>query len=276
MLTNHKLLIDKNCPMCQLYGKLFTATAKIDEETIVHYQTVESSIAQAIDMNRAKNEIAFYNTHDLTTTYGLDAILKILSHNSSILKWFFSLGIVYFILQKGYNFISYNRKLIYPVSETHTTRPCIPQFNFRYRISYIIFVALFTGCVLNTFAYPINAYFHLEQNWLREFYICFGQIIWQGAAISILKPNMKWDYLGNMSTVSLIGGILLLPFLLITAFYPISIIGSFIYFLFVVGIMLLEHIRRCKLLDIPIWMTFSWIAFRTFILMIILIPFILK
>jgi uncharacterized membrane protein YoaK (UPF0700 family) len=66
-----------------------------------------------------------------------------------------------------------------------------------------------------------------------------------------------------MSTVSMIGALLLLPILLILSLINTSVYLLLILFFCVVGVMFLEHIRRCKLLDISLWMTVSWIAFRT-------------
>ena len=90
------------------------------------------------------------------------------------------------------------------------------------------------------------------------------------AAISFFRKDKTLEYLGNMSTVSMIGGILLLPVLLANYYLPISLIGLIAMFGIVVSIMFFEHIRRCKLLGVPFAMTISWVGFRTVVLGIIL------
>jgi len=77
-----------------------------------------------------------------------------------------------------------------------------------------MFVALFTGWILNSYIFHINTAFNLAHSPWRELAVCIGQVLWQGAAIYFIFREKFWDYLGNMSTVSLIGGLLLLPVLL--------------------------------------------------------------
>ena len=52
-----------------------------------------------------------------------------------------------------------------------------------YQWLYIIPVAIFTGVVVNRFSFYLNLELGLEHNWTREFFISFGQIIWQMTAI---------------------------------------------------------------------------------------------
>ncbi len=271
MLKNRKLLIDKDCPMCNIYGKCFSEIGLIDKNTISPYQTIHDFYANQIDMERAKNEIALLDTETATTHYGIDAMIEILAHHSTLFKKFLYSQLIYAFLLRLYRFISYNRKVIYPTLKNENLRDCTPEVNTKYRWFYIIFVAIFTGLVLNQFAFHLNARLGWEHTWVREFLICFGQIGWQLVAISFFKKNKRLDYLGNMSTVSMIGGILLLPVILVNYYFPISLIGLTSMFGIVVSIMLVEHIRRCKLLDVPFAMTISWVGFRTVVLGIILI-----
>lgn len=270
MLKNRKLLIDKDCPMCNIYGKCFSKIGLIDKNTVSPYQTIHDFYANQIDMERAKNEIALLDTENFTTHYGIDAMIEIVAHGSVFLKKILHSQLIYAFLLRLYRFISYNRKVIYPTLEKEKARDCTPDLNKKYRWAYIIFVAVFTGLVLNQFAFHLNARLGWEHNWVREFIICFGQIGWQMAAISFFKKDKTLEYLGNMSTVSMIGGLLLLPVLLVNSYFSISLIGLVALFGIVVSIMLFEHLRRCKLLGVPLVITISWVGFRTIVLGIIL------
>lgn len=270
MLKNRKLLIDKDCPMCNIYGKCFTTIGLIDKNTVTPYQTIHDFYAKQIDMERAKNEIALLNTETSTTHYGIDAMIEIVAHQSNFLRKVLHSQLIYAFLLRLYRFISYNRKVIYPTKQTENTRDCTPVTNLKYRWIYILSVAMFTGLILNHFAFHLSVRLGWEHNWIREFIICFGQIAWQMVAISFLKKESTIEYLGNMSTVSMIGGVLLLPILLINTYYPISLIGLISLFGIVVSIMLLEHIRRCQLLEVPLAMTISWVIYRTVVLGVIL------
>lgn len=269
MLTNHKLLIDKHCPMCNIYGKCFTKIKLVDAQTVSPYQNTRENYAQNIDMERAKNEIALYNIDSTQTIYGIDAMIKIVSHQRPRLHKLLHSTIVYAFLLRLYRFISYNRKVIYPTAPKNNERDCTPQVNTKYRWFYILFVAIFTGIVLNNFIFYINMALDLPHNWVREYIVCFGQIAWQFIAISLLSRTKTLDYLGNMSTVSMIGGLLLLPLLAVNLFTPLSPIIFVCYFFLVVSIMLVEHIRRCKLLGVSLKMTGSWILYRITVLAVI-------
>ena len=270
MLENNKLLIDKDCPMCCIYGKCFTKFGLIDEKTVAPYQTIESNYTSQIDMNRAKTEIALFNDNTATTIYGIDAMIKIVANGNKLLTKILHSKIVYAFLLRLYRFISYNRKVIYPTATEKGVRTCVPELNYKYRWMYILFVTIFTGIVLNQYAFHINTAFGLAHNWMREYYICFGQIAWQFAAVSFFKKEKYLEYLGNMSTVSMIGGILLLPVLWLNGIFEFHVLGLLAAFMMIVGVMFLEHIRRCKLLGLPIWMTASWVTYRTVVLAIIL------
>ena len=271
MLENNKLLIDKNCPMCCIYGKCFTKFGLIDNNTVTPYQTIEEDYASQIDMERAKTEIALFDSSTATTTYGIDAMIKIVANGNSTITNILHSKIIYAFLLRLYRFISYNRKVIYPTATEKGVRECVPELSQKYRWIYILTVAIFTGIILNQYAFHINTAFGLEHHWAREYYICFGQIAWQLGAIFFIRKNKALEYLGNMSTVSMIGGILLLPVLWLNSIFEFHVLGLLVAFMIVVGIMFFEHIRRCKLLDLPIWMTVSWVTYRTVVLGIILL-----
>ena len=257
--------------MCKIYGKCFSEVGLIDENTVSPYQTIHDFYANQIDMERAKNEIALLNTETATTHYGIDAMIEIVAHGSIFFKKILQSRLVYAFLLRLYRFISYNRKVIYPSLKNENARDCTPDINKKYRWSYIIFAAIFTGLVLNQFAFHLNAKLGWEHTWIREFMVCLGQIGWQLVAISFFNKNKTLEYLGNMSTVSMIGGILLLPVILVNYYFPITLIGLIAMFGIVVSIMFFEHIRRCKLLGVPFAMTISWVGFRTVVLGIVLL-----
>jgi len=271
MLKNRKLLIDKDCPMCKVYGICFSKIGLVDKNTVAPYQTISNAYASQIDMERAKNEIALLNTETATTQYGIDAMIEIVAHGSAFFKKFLYSTFVYAFLLRLYRFISYNRKVIIPTLREENVRDCTPDLNVKYRWAYIVFVAIFTGLVLNQFVFHLNMRLGWEHSWVRELFICFGQIGWQLAAISYFRKHKTLEYLGNMSTVSMIGGLLLLPIFLATYYFAISLLGLLALFGSVVTIMLFEHVRRCKLLDVPFAMSVSWVGFRMVVLGVVLL-----
>lgn len=269
MLKNNKLLIDKNCPMCGIYGRCFTNWGLIEKGTVEHYQVIAVDQTRGIDMERAKTEIALKDNNTGQTIYGINAMIKMVAHDKKLVYQFLNTPLVYGFLKRLYNFISYNRKVIYPTAPQQELRTCQPALNLKYRGFYIFFVAIVTGFILNSFTINLTTSFALPHNNLREFFICFGQVFWQWAAITWIDKPKVAEYLGNMSTVSLIGGILLIPILLVNHYYPFNSILLIGLFGLVVFLMFLEHIRRCQILGLPFLMTLSWIAFRIVVLLIV-------
>lgn len=266
-LQNYKLLIDADYPMCRLYGNTFEAKGLIEKGTCSPYQTIDLPIANLVDMNRAKNEIAFVNTLNSKVVYGLDAFKVILTNAYPVLKPFSNLKPLDWIGRKVYRFISTNRKVIVPerTSFDAEVNNCNPALNVKYRLIYILFIALFSSLVIYNYSGSINQMMGWESSIYRELMMCFGQIGWQSLFLHKILKNKRLDYLGNMMTVSLIGTILLLPML----FFNTSPLVHLGYFMMVVFVMLLEHLRRCKILEIGIIPTISWVSYRLAFLLLI-------
>ncbi len=265
-LSNHQLIIDKNCPMCQIYGKGFEKTGMLAAGSCSPYQTIGVATTEKIDMNKARNEIAFYNTQTHEVLYGIDSLVFIITHYFAFLKPILQNKPVDFFLRKLYKFISYNRKVIAPSRQNESERNCTPDLNLKYRLLYIFFVVICSTFVLFHFTKPINQLMGWENHLGREFLVCFGQIIWQSVVLTKIIKEKLLDYLGNMMTVSMIGTLLLLPILFINNLSPVF---HLIYFGIVVNLMLFEHIRRCKILDLGWLPSISWVSYRLVVLAII-------
>ena len=257
--------------MCAAYGAGFTKFGMVDAQTVHPYQQVNEAVTRQIDMDRARSEIALFDATTAQTVYGIDAMIAIVTHRRPWLKRLLHQRWLYVPLRTLYRFISYNRKVIYPAAPQLGLRNCTPPVHQTYRWLYILLVALITGLVLNRYAALITAEWGLVPSFWREYAICFGQVLWQGAAILAVAPRKSLVYLGNMSTVSLGGAILLLPALLLSAWVSVSPLVLLGYFALVVSCMLLEHLRRCRLLGLPLAMTASWVVFRTVVLGLVLI-----
>jgi hypothetical protein len=108
-------------------------------------------------------------------------------------------------------------------------------------------------------------------NIYREALICGGQIFFQGIIISLIDKEKKWNYLGNMMTISFAGSLLLGVILLLSGLIGYHPLFYCLYFLLVAGLMLLEHIRRTKLLKLGWTLTITWALYRAALLVIILL-----
>ncbi len=269
MLKQAKLLIDQDCPMCKAYGKGFIKAKLIDSHTLSPYQSSSTAITSKVNMDRARNEIALVMEDE--TVYGIDALIKILTQNNTLFYKVLNLKWIYKVLNFFYHFISYNRKVIYPVAQSSQDKyTCTPDMHKGFRWAYILFVALVTGLILNYFSSAVFAQMGLSHSPYIEWIMCFGQIIWQAMLITMLQKDKTLDYLGNMSTVSLIGGILVSIVLLANYLITMNAILLLTAFGAIVCLMLYEHIRRCSIMGLSFCMTISWVLYRTIFLILLI------
>jgi hypothetical protein len=71
-------------------------------------------------------------------------------------------------------------------------------------------------------------------------------------------------------TVSLMGSLLLLPMLILNLIVSISEFVTLGWFGITVLLMLVEHSRRIKLLELPFYLSITWVIYRIIALTLIL------
>ena len=268
-LKNQTLLFDEDCPLCQVYTKGFIKTKMLDNNGRKPFHEVTETEQQFVDLNRAVNEIALIDNDTKTVIYGIDSLLKILGNSFPRIENIGKTKPVHFILLKLYAFISYNRKVIIPSDTNHANNlQCVPKFNLKYRLLYILFCTLTTTIVLFEISELItilpNASFH------RELFLAIGQIGFQ--SIFLQKKDFKTiiDYIGNLMTVSFMGSLLLVPLLILNSILNIPEFLIFNWFGVTVIVMFIEHLRRIKLLKLPSYLSYTWVLYRMLALVLIL------
>lgn len=258
ILNNHKLLIDNECPMCRIYGGAFEKYKYVEKGTCLAYQNADEYLMTVVDKDRARNEIALLDTKTNEVIYGIDALTKILALRIPLIGKIMDLTFVKFFMSYVYKFISQNRKVIAPSKNPHSV--CVPDVQLKYRLAYLVLVAVFSSIVLNKYMIGVYSLINLNSSFGREAVICFGQLFWQYLLLNKILGSQKWEYMGNLSTVSLIGTFMVIPGFLFPAQFKVMWFGL------VVLIMTLEHLRRSKLLQIGIWSTASWLIYRFLVL----------
>ncbi len=268
-LEDYTIIYDSECPLCNAYTSAFIKTGMLDIHGRQQYTPQINQQWLNVDPVRARNEIALVNKKDNTVHYGIDSLFKILGYNLPVLAPLFRLRIFRLIMTKLYFFISYNRKVIAPGVSFEERTSCTPEFNVSYRCAYLIFAWLMTSIVLVFYArlaVPLIS----NSNLAREFLICGGQLLFQGAIVGLVRKDRLIHYLGNMMTVSLIGALLLAPMFLLTGIIQSPWLYSG-YFMLVVAFMFAEHARRTKTLALPWLISLTWVLYRFIVLGIITI-----
>ncbi|WP_231427135.1 DUF393 domain-containing protein [Pedobacter sp. Leaf250] len=265
-LNNHVILFDDECPMCFVYTKAFVKTGMLAVDGRESYQNASAHLCPLIDQQRAANEIALVNTETGEVTYGIRSLFKIIGNAIPLFQPLFQFKPFILLMSKIYAFVSYNRKVIIP-SEVKINA-IQPSFKLHYRIAYLLLTWFFTALILTNYAQLLTDFVPLGGKY-REYFICGGQILFQGMIISFYKKEKLWDYLGNMMTISFAGSILLIFGLMTHHFFEVNSIFYILYFMLVAGLMLLEHIRRSKILKLGWAMSITWVLYRLIILVLI-------
>jgi hypothetical protein len=266
-LKNHTILFDAECPMCNLYTKAFVNAGLLDKAGREAYQRGGSSCS-VVDIQRAVNEIALVDNTTGEVIYGMKSLIKVLSRSFPMLEIIFKFKPFLWLAEKSYAFVSYNRRVIIPADTEQSIFPVQPSFRKDYRLAYLLFTGLATAAILSGYSSLLYPFFP-GGVYYREYVVCFGQLFFQGLIAATFFRDKLWNYLGNMMTISFTGALLLLPVVILSQQIDISNVFALVYFMCVVGLMLVEHIRRSKLLHIGWSLTLTWVIYRLVVLLII-------
>ena len=269
-LKNHLIFYDADCPMCSLYTKAFVHTGLLEHTGRAAYQQLQDNICPMVDRQRAVNEIALVNQETGEVSYGIQSLFKLFGTLMPVLKPLFTFKPFVWFMAKVYSFISYNRRVIIPAGAEADTFRFQPTFRLNYRIAYVFFTWVVTSLILTGYNRLLTGMVPAGGAY-REFMICGGQIFFQATAISLIARIRKWDYLGNMMTISFAGALMLLPVLALHTLIGHHPVFYTIYFILIAGLMLLEHLRRTRLLKLSPALTISWALYRVLVLLVILI-----
>lgn len=268
-LENYTLLYDDDCPLCNIYTSGFINSKMLDKNGRKPFKKITNDEKIYVDIKRATNEIALVDTKSHKVIYGIDSLLKVIGNSFPFIERVGKFKPIYFFLKKLYSFISYNRKVIIPSEiKENESLECIPDFNIKYRVLYIILTILITAYTLTSFTSLIPSF--PVANYKNEFILTVGQIVFQ--SWFLLKNNLKAiiNYIGNLMTVSLMGSLGILQLIILNGLIKIPEIMIVISFLGVVFFMFFEHRRRVRLLDLPSYLSYTWVVYRIIALLIIL------
>jgi hypothetical protein len=268
-LHDHIILYDAECPMCSFYTNAFVKTGMLSDSGRASYQESMNKSCPTIDMQRAVDEIALINTNTGTVLYGIDSLLKVIGHAFPAITHIFKFRPLVWLLKKLYAFISYNRRIIIPHDERSDTIAIQPTYRKKYRIVYLLITCLFTGFIISKYSFLIGDLLPASPS-IREYLVCAGQVFFQAGVMAFVAPEKTPAYLGNMMTISVAGALILSPILILNSWIPLSSTFALAYFMLVVLLMLFEHLRRMRLLNLGYTLSISWILYRAIVLLIIL------
>ncbi|MFP2996210.1 DCC1-like thiol-disulfide oxidoreductase family protein [Spongiivirga sp. MCCC 1A20706] len=260
-LSNHTLVYDSDCPLCVGYTNLFLKKQMLDGQGRKAFSQLTGNESAILDMNRAQDEIALIDKTSGNVIYGMDSLLLVIGNRY---KWIGKIGknpLVFFCLKRLYKFISYNRKVIIPNPKSSETIECTPTFNKEYRWYFILFGAMVSTILIHQYLLMLPNF--IKDNALEKaLLMCVLQIPFQALILGLSNNKGILNYLGNMIAISLIGSLLLIPILIASAIIYQGETFLIAYFLLVFGFMVIQHIKRVENLELPSYVTISWIVYR--------------
>ncbi|HEV7330047.1 MAG TPA: DCC1-like thiol-disulfide oxidoreductase family protein [Flavisolibacter sp.] len=270
-LEGHVILYDAACPMCNLYTKGFQKAGMLSENGRLAYHQMPDTFACLVNQDRSVNEIALVNTTSGKVYYGVESLLQIIVHSFPVLGPLSQNHLFRKIADKLYKFISFNRRLIIPAEKKEMQNPVLnPSFHQRYRMAYLVFTCLIAAFVLHRYSLRLHAILP-PSGFGRELLVCAGQLVWQGVAVRFIDRKKAWDYLGNLMTISLAGSLLLGGVMMFGNLFSVQ--NAFFYlvvFAVTVGLMLLEHVRRTRILELNWKLSATWVLYRLVILFLLI------
>lgn len=265
---DYQILYDAECPMCTLYTQAFVKAGLFENNGRTPYQQLAPNACPMVDRQRAVNEIALVNQQTGEVTYGIESLFKIVGSVMPFFRPLFNFKPFVWLMSRVYAFVSYNRRVIVPTAGDGFEYQ--PTFRLRYRIAYLVFTWAVTSYILTRYA-DLMIGTVPAGNIYRDALICGGQIFFQGIVINIINKKQRWDYLGNMMTISFAGSLVLGIMLMLSGLISHHPLFYSLYFMLVAGLMFLEHTRRTKLLKLGWTLTMTWALYRAALLVIILL-----
>lgn len=128
---------------------------------------------------------------------------------------------------------------------------------------------VFTAFTLHQYAKLIHHLLKIDYNWQFELAIVSGMLCFQFPFIIKQQCIMKLEYYSNMLLVSLFGSLLLWPLLFANNYWPISDTINIMYFFAIIFFMFFEHKRRVARLNLPGFISYTWVLYRFIILLFI-------
>ena len=140
----------------------------------------------------------------------------------------------------------------------------------RYKPALAISSIAVTAITLSAFAQLLSIYIGIKYNWLFELVMVLGQVLFQLMFVHRFSFIKKKEYFIDLFLISFLGSVLLWPMLILDHFFIIESRFILAWFFMVVGILFMVHRKVVKQLELPSFLSYTWILYRFLILIFIL------
>ena len=138
------------------------------------------------------------------------------------------------------------------------------------RVLYMMLAVWATAYTLSIYAPLLQQFITVTYSFKFELAMVLGQLVFQSVFIFRRPFTVKFLYAFHLLTVSLLGSLLLWVVICLKQLVYFNTYVCLGYFLLVVGFMFFEHRRRLNVLKLPLFLSYTWLLYRSIILIFIL------
>ena len=242
--SNKKLIYDDHCPLCRWYSAQFVRFGLLPAQNRIPFSKASDEILAAIDFNRATDEIPFVDPGTKDVTYGIDAMLEILSTKCPIIGKIGQQKQIHQFLKKLYKLVSLNRKVIVAVKCGDNEIDCSPSFSIRYRWLFILLGTLFVFAASKLFYFAIVRTYWLNLSYQQFLLasIIFGFVSYSPALFLPQKKSL--EFLGQHTVLGIILTVSLLLISNVQLILPLSNLFVYVFHIVIGYILIKQYARR--------------------------------
>jgi predicted DCC family thiol-disulfide oxidoreductase YuxK len=245
------LVYDEHCPFCVWYTGLFVKFGFLQKEERKSFTRAGEAFLEHCNFARSKNEIPFINHTTGETFYGIDALLELLNRKIPFIKGIGNIKPVKYFLTRLYKLISLNRKIIVGNKTKFDCVDCTPDYNFFYRVTFILLSLLFITVMLLPIHTTILSNIPFYQlSVVQLLSIHFAIVLTNTFISSLLSGKRGMDYLGQMNMLALSAILLNIPLLLAHSVTNFHYLFDVVYLAGVSMLMVFDYFRRIDFADL--------------------------
>lgn len=263
-LVDKLIIYDSNCKVCSSLRDVVVRYTSIPEEKVKAYKDLDERLTMHVDPDRFKNVMALIDTTGGQTLYGAEGVAYIFSSEYKIADVLFQIKFIFRLFNFFYKTQAYNRYII-ATPKSNFKCDCFPDRVVKYRLSYIA-MALVTSIVLTAlFGISLKGFFLNMSNAdaaMQMLLMAATGWVFQILFAMVMLREKALDYIGHLSSIMVVGLLILAPSMLISALTGMS--SPWIPAISVIlssGYMLYLHRNRVRYLELSQGWTISWFLF---------------
>jgi hypothetical protein len=194
--------------MCTWYCSAIVRGGLLPANASMGFANTSPEILARIDLERASREIPVYNTNTHEVNYGIDALLLIAGQKFKLIHTLGTKQPLYFVLQKLYALVSYNRRGMIAYMPKTNGISCAQPYSYNYKKFFIV-LSYFLSFLCLTIVHGSTLSRISDWLYLLSGFVCLYAVI--TTSKKYLEFAMQWQLQCLIMVIMLIPFTLLLP-----------------------------------------------------------------